>query len=176
MAERKNWLRKRIEWLENNRFSGSVLLLAFCLGTIGGIASFVRESANVCRWAFRESDEIRLQVEVQNARTNSVEIDPICRLELTERRKRGSTTYTSEFGERLSPVGSFSGTNEYFLEPGALRNYRIRLRSNQVIRDMMERGTTSIMIVVASDAGDVGGEIDCQKNALQKDKIRIRFD
>jgi hypothetical protein len=146
MSAKKTWLQRRVEWLENHRFWSRVLFAALVLGAIGGIFSFVEKAVELGQQLFRQdASEIRIHVEVQNARSNSVQIEPVCTFEVVETTRSYSSAYFG-LGERarLSPVGSFTGTNAYFLKPGGIRAYQIRLPNSQLARDLIDREATQI--------------------------------
>ena len=169
VAEEKN------DWLENHRIAGPIILVASCLSILIVILSFAEKFVELGKAVFKHDDsEIRIQVEVQNTRSNSVQIGPVCSFEVIES-GGGSTLFHGGLGEqaRLSPVGSFSGTNAYVLKPGEVRGYRIRLPNNQVARDLMDRGATTIKLVVVNDGRAAKGAIAFQRDVMRKEKAVV---
>jgi len=175
--ERKTWLQRKVEWLENHKVAGPIMLVTICLGVIGGIISFGENSISLFKAIFKEDSELRLTLEVQNTTSNPIEIDPVCRFEIIE---TGVNFTEFHFGLgdklRMLPTGSISGTDAYRLKAGESRDYRVHLPNNQSSRDLMERGAATVKFIVAPKAGNAGeGSVSFQRDSMRREKAVVKI-
>jgi hypothetical protein len=162
--------------LENHKIWSRVLLVLFLVSLLGGLGSSVEKCVEVVKLFFKEDAEFRIKLEVQNVRSNPVEISPVCNFEVIESGVN-SVAFYSGLGDRVRLVPFDSkGTNNYRLNAGEVRRYSVRLPNNQEARDLIDRGATTIkFFVLPLDGNAAEGVITFQKDIIRRDKAVIKI-
>jgi len=175
---KKTWLRRKLDWLENHKVFGPILLLVFVLSVIGGFVSFANTSVSLVKMILgKETDEIIFTVEVQNIRSYAIGIDPVCNFEIVEEVRNSTTSYGGIGNKiRLIPIRPTSATNDFRFEPGENHDYQICLPKNQLILDLLATGTGNIKLTIWLNTGEsIIASVPLQKEYMHNNKTVIKL-
>lgn len=175
-VSKKTFVQKKIEWLENHKIWGWIILFTVIVGILGGVVSSVKTTLDLYAMLFKKDEnEIRITLSLQNQSSITVGVDPICHFDVVESDGGSERSYTG-LGDmlRLMPITTTATTNGFILKPNESHDYIAHLPNNQLSRDLMDRGATVIRIYISTSLGNrVETAIPLLKDELQKTIVKI---
>ena len=166
------------DYFANHRWLSRLIMAGIIVTTVAG---FTEKLSNLLQFASNhirpKPEEMVITLRLQNSRREIVEVQQVCDFEVFEAVRNATTTYIGP-GEslRLSPYSSTSTADTFKLKPAEERDYRVRLPTNQLCRDLSARGAASIKFVVwLTDGRSATGSMDFQKESFRRKKALVTF-